>query len=189
MMREMNWMPITPPRKQTIKIQAASFGVNPPSIKDALDDGRMLYSALKSMTPKLSDSDAERNVSLSWILKLRFDGKSRTITSMHMIEAPITHAMIMLVALFVSKITLYFRSTYAAQAGHNPSALVIRETHDGPMSSCPPGKRDLVLSRRDLHRFPILCLLLFVQETGRQIQARGLATSDESRGYKRYGMM
>lgn len=45
------------------------------------------------MTPKLKLKEAERKASLSEILKPCMPGNTLTTTSMHMILAPITHAI------------------------------------------------------------------------------------------------
>ena len=57
------------------------------------------------MTPKLKLSDAERKVSLSWILKFFLPGNCRTRMSIHIIDAPRTHAISQL----ATCIQLHFR--------------------------------------------------------------------------------
>lgn len=47
-----------------------------------------------TITPKLKLSDDDKNVSLSWILKLRLLGNFLTIMSTQMMEAPMMHAAV-----------------------------------------------------------------------------------------------
>lgn len=119
MILEIMEMPITPARKKPIRVQAAAFGLKPPAMSDRFEFGSMLYNAEKSceqsvsrlppftrvhvvekctITPKLRLREADKNESLSWILKVFFPGNCRTMTSTHIIEAPTTHAEALLVA-------------------------------------------------------------------------------------------
>jgi hypothetical protein len=81
-------MPITPPRKQAIKTQAASLAEYPASCSDFLDEGNILYSAENSMTPKLRLSETDRNTSLSWMRKFLWPGNCRMSISIQMKLAP-----------------------------------------------------------------------------------------------------
>jgi len=46
------------------------------------------------MTPKLKLSDADKNVSLSWMRKFFLPGNWRMMISTQMMEAPKTHAVL-----------------------------------------------------------------------------------------------
>lgn len=81
-----------------------------------------------TITPKLKLSDAERNVSLSVILKSCILGNCLTIMSMHMILAPKQQASggQRNVAYFDVEIR-----TYATHGCHNPSSCIVVESHLG----------------------------------------------------------